>query len=150
MSSPTVSGVGLLQPGAEPLLHLTGFCFLAVWKEGLYPEPPPTPPGYLGILITDFEVPPNPALRPPEYTVALQSSCMVVRPAEVSSLAPGGRPQWHKPSEADPHLAPCQDQGFCKEEDGRCGRWQWGSAGPGWALLGRFCLVGKLPEQGRP
>ncbi|XP_063116982.1 rap guanine nucleotide exchange factor 2 isoform X6 [Cavia porcellus] len=94
---------------------------LVARKEGRYREPPPTPPGYVGIPISDFEAPPHPARRPPDYTVALQRSRMVARPAEVSSSAPGSRqgsrPQWHKLGEADPRLAPYQAQGFSTEED---------------------------------
>ncbi|KAM6147924.1 rap guanine nucleotide exchange factor 2 isoform 2-T2 [Erethizon dorsatum] len=94
---------------------------LVARKEGRYREPPPTPPGYVGIPIADFEAPPHPARRPPDYTVALQRSRMVARTAEAASTAPGGRPgsrpQWHKPGEADPRLAPYQAQGFSAEED---------------------------------
>ncbi|XP_012922454.1 rap guanine nucleotide exchange factor 2 isoform X3 [Heterocephalus glaber] len=92
---------------------------LVARKEGRYREPPPTPPGYVGIPIADFEGPP-PARRPPDYTVALQRSRMVARPAEAGSSTPGGRggrPQWHRPSEADPRPSPCPAQAFSAEED---------------------------------
>ncbi|XP_060034866.1 rap guanine nucleotide exchange factor 2 isoform X8 [Erinaceus europaeus] len=100
-------------------------------KEGRYREPPPTPPGYIGIPITDFpEGHSHPARKPPDYNVALQRSRMVARPADTAGPSPvqqpsghpaSGRPvnkpQWHKPNESDPRLAPYQSQGFSTEED---------------------------------
>ncbi|XP_035313301.1 rap guanine nucleotide exchange factor 2 isoform X1 [Cricetulus griseus] len=98
-------------------------------KEGRYREPPPTPPGYVGIPIADFpEGPCHPARKPPDYNVALQRSRMVARPTEApapvqtppAASRPGNKPQWHKPSDADPRLAPFQPQGFAgtaTEED---------------------------------
>lgn len=95
-------------------------------KEGRYREPPPTPPGYVGIPIADFpEGPCHPARKPPDYNVALQRSRMVARPTEAPSPGqtppaasrPGSKPQWHKPSEADPRLAPFQPQGFAGPEE---------------------------------
>ncbi|KAF3818537.1 hypothetical protein GH733_011954 [Mirounga leonina] len=101
-------------------------------KEGRYREPPPTPPGYIGIPITDFpEGHSHPARKPPDYNVALQRSRMVARPTDTAGPSPvqqahghpaGGRPvskpQWHKPNECDPRLAPYQSPGFSTEEDG--------------------------------
>nr|XP_044987836.1 rap guanine nucleotide exchange factor 2 isoform X3 [Jaculus jaculus] len=100
-------------------------------KEGRYREPPPTPPGYVGIPITDFpEGHAHPARKPPDYNVALQRSRMVARSAEgpgpspspvqaqpVAPSRPGSKPQWHKPSESDPRLAAYQPQGFSAEEE---------------------------------
>uniref|UniRef100_A0A8C6BBA5 Rap guanine nucleotide exchange factor 2 n=1 Tax=Monodon monoceros TaxID=40151 RepID=A0A8C6BBA5_MONMO len=92
-------------------------------KEGRYREPPPTPPGYVGIPITDFpDAHPHPARKPPDYTVALQRSRMLARPAETP--APGGarpapRPQWHRPGD-DPRPGPCAPPGLAAEEDGTC------------------------------
>ncbi|XP_041594029.1 rap guanine nucleotide exchange factor 2 isoform X4 [Vulpes lagopus] len=104
---------------------------LIVRKEGRYREPPPTPPGYIGIPITDFpEGHSHPARKPPDYNVALQRSRMVARPTDTAGPSPiqqphghpaSGRPvnkpQWHKPNECDPRLAPYQSQGFSTEED---------------------------------
>ncbi|XP_045846980.1 rap guanine nucleotide exchange factor 2 isoform X4 [Meles meles] len=104
---------------------------LIVRKEGRYREPPPTPPGYIGIPITDFpEGHSHPARKPPDYNVALQRSRMVARPTDTAGPSPvqqahghpaGGRPvskpQWHKPNECDPRLAPYQSPGFSTEED---------------------------------
>ncbi|KAM4854683.1 rap guanine nucleotide exchange factor 2 isoform 3-T3 [Thomomys bottae] len=100
-------------------------------KEGRYREPPPTPPGYVGIPITDFpDGHSHPARKPPDYSVALQRSRMVARPSEstgpsspgqvqppTGSSRPSSKPQWHKPSDADPRLAAYQPQGFSTEED---------------------------------
>ncbi|XP_077925500.1 rap guanine nucleotide exchange factor 2 isoform X3 [Halichoerus grypus] len=101
-------------------------------KEGRYREPPPTPPGYIGIPITDFpEGHSHPARKPPDYNVALQRSRMVARPTDTAGPSPvqqahghpaSGRPvskpQWHKPNECDPRLAPYQSSpGFSTEED---------------------------------
>ncbi|KAM9678741.1 rap guanine nucleotide exchange factor 2 isoform 1-T1 [Trichechus inunguis] len=100
-------------------------------KEGRYREPPPTPPGYIGIPITDFpEGHSHPARKPPDYNVALQRSRMVARSSEgpgpspvqqphghPASSRPTSKPQWHKPNESDPRLAPYQSQGFSAEED---------------------------------
>ncbi|XP_047573734.1 rap guanine nucleotide exchange factor 2 isoform X4 [Lutra lutra] len=104
---------------------------LIVRKEGRYREPPPTPPGYIGIPITDFpEGHSHPARKPPDYNVALQRSRMVARPTDAAGPSPvpqahghpaSGRPvskpQWHKPNECDPRLAPYQSPGFSTEED---------------------------------
>ncbi|XP_042524305.1 rap guanine nucleotide exchange factor 2 isoform X3 [Dipodomys spectabilis] len=103
-------------------------------KEGRYREPPPTPPGYVGIPITDFpDGHSHPARKPPDYSVALQRSRMVARPSDATgpsspaqvqpptgSSRPSSKPQWHKPSDADPRLAAYQPQGFSTEEDGTC------------------------------
>ncbi|XP_065453989.1 rap guanine nucleotide exchange factor 2 isoform X23 [Chrysemys picta bellii] len=52
-------------------------------KEGRYREPPPTPPGYVGIPIADFaEGVSQPTRKPPDYNVALQRSRMVARTCE--------------------------------------------------------------------
>ncbi|XP_043917992.1 rap guanine nucleotide exchange factor 2 isoform X3 [Protopterus annectens] len=106
------------------------YCVTAARKEGRYREPPPTPPGYVGIPIADYtEGPAHPARKPPDYNVALQRSRMVGRPCEPhgasatqqSQTQPASRtvnkPQWHKPNESDPRLVHCQSQGFSTEED---------------------------------
>ncbi|XP_039395121.1 rap guanine nucleotide exchange factor 2 isoform X10 [Mauremys reevesii] len=100
-------------------------------KEGRYREPPPTPPGYVGIPIADFaEGVSHPTRKPPDYNVALQRSRMVARTCEThgtstlqqqsqghSASRPVNKPQWHKPNESDPRLAHYQSQGFSTEED---------------------------------
>ncbi|XP_038610855.1 rap guanine nucleotide exchange factor 2 isoform X3 [Tachyglossus aculeatus] len=105
-------------------------------KEGRYREPPPTPPGYVGIPIADFpEGHAHPSRKPPDYNVALQRSRMVARTCESPGTPPGqqqqqqqqppsqpagrpvNKPQWHKPNESDPRLAHYQPQGFSIEDD---------------------------------
>ncbi|OCT96969.1 hypothetical protein XELAEV_18009189mg [Xenopus laevis] len=100
-------------------------------KEGRYREPPPTPPGYVGIPIADFAEGHSPLSRkPPDYNVALQRSRMMARRSESEGSAatsppshnqPSGRtankPQWHKPNEADPRLALYQAQGVTAKDD---------------------------------
>ncbi|XP_077333262.1 rap guanine nucleotide exchange factor 2 isoform X9 [Lithobates pipiens] len=100
-------------------------------KEGRYREPPPTPPGYVGIPIADFaEGHPQLSRKPPDYNVALQRSRMMARRSD-SEGAPAtsppshsqpsskivNKPQWHKPNEADPRLAIYQAQGVTKDDD---------------------------------
>ncbi|XP_067848689.1 rap guanine nucleotide exchange factor 2 isoform X2 [Heptranchias perlo] len=103
-------------------------------KEGRYREPPPTPPGYVGIPIADFqEGHRHPGMKPPDYNVALQRSQFVARPCDPlglssvqsatshtishSQVRPLSRPQWHKPNESDPRLAHLQSQGFPSEDE---------------------------------
>ncbi|XP_043369190.1 rap guanine nucleotide exchange factor 2 isoform X12 [Dermochelys coriacea] len=100
-------------------------------KEGRYREPPPTPPGYVGIPIADFaEGVSHPTRKPPDYNVALQRSRMLARTCEThgtstlqqqshghSASRPVNKPQWNKPNESDPRLAHYQSQGFSTEED---------------------------------
>lgn len=109
------------------------YCVTTARKEGRYREPPPTPPGYVGIPIADFaEGHPQLSRKPPDYNVALQRSRMMARRSE-SEGAPAtsppshcqpsskivNKPQWHKPNEADPRLAIYQAQGVTKD-DGKC------------------------------
>ncbi|KAM9026556.1 rap guanine nucleotide exchange factor 2 isoform 12-T12 [Guaruba guarouba] len=100
-------------------------------KEGRYREPPPTPPGYVGIPIAEFaEGGSHPTRKPPDYNIALQRSRMVARTCEThgtstpqqqshghSTSRPVNKPQWHKPNESDPRLAHYPSQGFSAEED---------------------------------
>lgn len=125
-------GHGCMKDSSTALFN--GWClvFTAARKEGRYREPPPTPPGYIGIPITDFpEGHSHPTRKPPDYNVALQRSRMVARPSEAAGPSPApqpqthpgagrpvNKPQWHKPNECDPRLAPYQSQGFSTEEDG--------------------------------
>ncbi|XP_041435474.1 rap guanine nucleotide exchange factor 2 isoform X7 [Xenopus laevis] len=107
------------------------YCVTTARKEGRYREPPPTPPGYVGIPIADFAEGHSPLSRkPPDYNVALQRSRMMARRSESEGSAatsppshnqPSGRtankPQWHKPNEADPRLALYQAQGVTAKDD---------------------------------
>ncbi|XP_041437165.1 rap guanine nucleotide exchange factor 2 L homeolog isoform X4 [Xenopus laevis] len=107
------------------------YCVTTARNEGRYREPPPTPPGYVGIPIADFaEGHPTLSRKPPDYNVALQRSRMMARRSESEGSAatsppshnqPSGRtankPQWHKPNEADPRLALYQAQGVTAKDD---------------------------------
>ncbi|XP_039606252.1 rap guanine nucleotide exchange factor 2 isoform X1 [Polypterus senegalus] len=91
-------------------------------KEGRFREPPPTPPGYTALTISDFpEAQAHTGRKPPDYNVALQRSRMVTLPGDPQQTRTGtrplGRPQWHKPNEADPRLTHFQSQGFSAEEE---------------------------------
>ncbi|XP_069099695.1 rap guanine nucleotide exchange factor 2 isoform X19 [Pleurodeles waltl] len=99
-------------------------------KEGRYREPPPTPPGYVGIPIADFaEGQSSSSRKPPDYSEALQRSRMVARRCKVDGTSttppshshpasrPVNKPQWHKPNESDPRLSHYQSQGFSTEDD---------------------------------
>ncbi|KAG9479978.1 hypothetical protein GDO78_011803 [Eleutherodactylus coqui] len=100
-------------------------------KEGRYREPPPTPPGYVGIPIAEFaDGHPQLSRKPPDYNVALQRSRMMARRSD-SDGAPAtsppshnqpcgklvNKPQWHKPNESDPRLAIYQTQGVPAKDD---------------------------------
>ncbi|MEE6461107.1 hypothetical protein FKM82_001199 [Ascaphus truei] len=107
------------------------YCIATARKEGRYREPPPTPPGYVGIPIADFaEGHPHLSRKPPDYNVALQRSRMMARRSESEGAAatsppshnqppcrPVNKPQWHKPNESDPRLAHYQAQGVTTEDD---------------------------------
>ncbi|XP_042544732.1 rap guanine nucleotide exchange factor 6 isoform X3 [Dipodomys spectabilis] len=53
------------------------YCVTSPRKDGRFREPPPTPPGYLGISLADLQEGPHPHLKPPEYSVAVQRSKMM-------------------------------------------------------------------------
>ncbi|XP_012811973.1 rap guanine nucleotide exchange factor 2 isoform X8 [Xenopus tropicalis] len=108
------------------------YCVTTARKEGRYREPPPTPPGYVGIPIADFaDGHPPLSRKPPDYNVALQRSRMMARRSESEGSAAtsppshnqtsgrtANKPQWHKPNEADPRLALYQAQGVTEKDDG--------------------------------
>lgn len=74
-----------------PRLHLHLISVLPARKESRYREPPPTPPGYTALTISDLAEGQHPApsvptstathtgRRPPDYTTALQRSRMVTQ-----------------------------------------------------------------------
>lgn len=97
-------------------------------KESRYREPPPTPPGYTALTISDLaegqhQSPPAPTTvashsgrRPPDYTTALQRSRMVTQ-----------SPDSHKAQQGTKHCgggglqrtrSPADDQGPEEEEEG--------------------------------
>ncbi|XP_061107744.1 rap guanine nucleotide exchange factor 2-like isoform X2 [Conger conger] len=97
--------------------HITVSCSnakgLISRKDGRFREPPPTPPGYTALTMSDFsEAPAHSGRRPPDYNVALQRSRMVAHSCD-SPLPPpqAGRPQWSRSTDAEtpprlPHAPP--------------------------------------------
>nr|XP_020025675.1 rap guanine nucleotide exchange factor 6-like [Castor canadensis] len=67
------------------------YCVTSPKKDDRYREPPPTPPGYMGISLADLKEGPHPHLKPPDYSVAVQRSKMMYNslaglpPASLSS-----------------------------------------------------------------
>ncbi|XP_070427288.1 rap guanine nucleotide exchange factor 6 isoform X12 [Equus przewalskii] len=67
------------------------YCITSPKKEDRYREPPPTPPGYMGISLADLKEGPHLHLKPPDYSVAVQRSKMMhnslsrLPPASLSS-----------------------------------------------------------------
>ncbi|XP_032885165.1 rap guanine nucleotide exchange factor 6 isoform X4 [Amblyraja radiata] len=106
---------------------------LIAHRDGRYREPPPTPPGYVGIPIAHIkEGGYHPHLKPPDYSVALKRSRMVTQTSDsarllqtpiasqpTSSIQPKvpGFPQWHKQSESDPRLPQLNHQGLQTNDD---------------------------------
>uniref|UniRef100_A0A8C0BRX9 Rap guanine nucleotide exchange factor 6 n=1 Tax=Buteo japonicus TaxID=224669 RepID=A0A8C0BRX9_9AVES len=85
---------------------------------GKYREPPPTPPGYMGISLADIKEgsPHHPHLKPPDYSVAVQRSKMLHSDlSRLSSASLGSEPvacisskmpQWHSRQPSNPKLPP--------------------------------------------
>ncbi|OWK11679.1 hypothetical protein Celaphus_00003400 [Cervus elaphus hippelaphus] len=67
------------------------YCVTSPKKEDRYREPPPTPPGYMGISLADLKEGAHLHLKPPEYSVAVQRSKLMhnslsrLPPASLSS-----------------------------------------------------------------
>ncbi|NXQ25629.1 RPGF6 factor, partial [Alaudala cheleensis] len=101
------------------------YCVTSPKKDDRYREPPPTPPGYMGISLADIKEgsPHHPHLKPPDYSVAVQRSKMLHSdlsrlPAAALGSDPvacvsSRTPQWHgrQPS------APADLPGADSEED---------------------------------
>uniref|UniRef100_A0AAY4E610 Rap guanine nucleotide exchange factor 2 n=1 Tax=Denticeps clupeoides TaxID=299321 RepID=A0AAY4E610_9TELE len=67
-------------------------CMFSARKDGRYRDPPPTPPGYTALTISDFaEGQPHSGRRPPDYTTALQRSRLVTHSPD-SQLPQSGNP----------------------------------------------------------
>ncbi|KAM8798837.1 rap guanine nucleotide exchange factor 6-like [Eudromia elegans] len=64
------------------------YCVTSPKKDDRYREPPPTPPGYLGISLADIKEgsPHHPHLKPPDYSVAVQRSKMLHEDEQVSAV----------------------------------------------------------------
>ncbi|XP_060693276.1 rap guanine nucleotide exchange factor 6-like isoform X6 [Hemiscyllium ocellatum] len=94
------------------------YCVTAAQRDGRYREPPPTPPGYVGIPIADVKEGGHhyPRLKPPDYNVALQRSRMITQtcdptrllsvpianqPTSSNQTKALGLPHWHKISDSN-------------------------------------------------
>uniref|UniRef100_A0A8C9AMG9 Rap guanine nucleotide exchange factor 6 n=1 Tax=Prolemur simus TaxID=1328070 RepID=A0A8C9AMG9_PROSS len=53
------------------------YCVTSPKKDDRYREPPPTPPGYMGISLADLKEGPHPHPKPPDYSVAVHRSKMM-------------------------------------------------------------------------
>ncbi|XP_077182977.1 rap guanine nucleotide exchange factor 6 isoform X4 [Paroedura picta] len=104
------------------------YCVTSSKEDNRYREPPPTPPGYMGISLADLKEgsPHHPHLKPPDYSVAVQRSKMLhsklsrLSSAPLSSdpvaCFPKKMPQWHSRQPSHPKLADMTDAN--SEEDG--------------------------------
>ncbi|KAJ6667961.1 hypothetical protein lerEdw1_016282 [Lerista edwardsae] len=104
------------------------YCVTSPKEDNRYREPPPTPPGYMGISLADIKEgsPHHPHFKPPDYSVAVQRSKMLhSKLARLSSAPlssepvacfPKKMPQWHSRQPSHPKLADMTDAN--SEEDG--------------------------------
>nr|XP_051700131.1 rap guanine nucleotide exchange factor 6 isoform X4 [Oryctolagus cuniculus] len=98
------------------------YCVTSPKKDNRYREPPPTPPGYMGISLADLKEGPHPHLKPPDYSVAVQRSKMMQN--SLSRLPPASpssnpvacvsstiltQPQRQNPQPSHPKLADVTD-----------------------------------------
>ncbi|XP_015973840.2 rap guanine nucleotide exchange factor 6 isoform X5 [Rousettus aegyptiacus] len=98
------------------------YCVTSPKKEDRYREPPPTPPGYMGISLADLKEGTHLHLKPPDYSVAVQRSKLMhsslsrLPPASLSSspvaCVPSKiitQPQRHNLQPSHPKLADVTD-----------------------------------------
>ncbi|XP_072553968.1 rap guanine nucleotide exchange factor 2-like isoform X3 [Paramormyrops kingsleyae] len=100
-------------------------------RDGRFREPPPTPPGYTALTISDFgKTPPHVGRKPPDYNVALQRSRMVAHtsdppqpPARPSPRPPRlpaqGPPAEEEGESLSPKLVPLRKTGAYTPESAR-------------------------------
>ncbi|XP_015453587.1 rap guanine nucleotide exchange factor 6 isoform X4 [Pteropus alecto] len=131
-SAPAESSEGLdPKDGSDPVYKtvtsstekgLIVYCVTSPKKEDRYREPPPTPPGYMGISLADLKEGTHLHLKPPDYSVAVQRSKMMhsslsrLPPASLSSspvvCVPSKiitQPQRHNLQPSHPKLADVTD-----------------------------------------
>ncbi|KAI2657002.1 Rap guanine nucleotide exchange factor 2 [Labeo rohita] len=85
-------------------------------KDGRYRDPPPTPPGYTALTITDVtEGTAHSGRRPPDYTTALQRSRLVTHSPDSQQPPAAGKPT-HSP---DPRGRE-EEEAEEVEEEGEC------------------------------
>nr|XP_014340172.1 PREDICTED: rap guanine nucleotide exchange factor 6 [Latimeria chalumnae] len=106
------------------------YCVTSPPKDDRYREPPPTPPGYVGIPLVEIKEGSShhPRLKPPDYSVAVRKSKMVPSQCDLSRLSAASvashpmactpskilaQPQWQNLQEPGPRLAIMTDS----EED---------------------------------
>lgn len=107
--------------------HVSLFCIPSARKEGRYREPPPTPPGYTALTISDLaegqhpsqSVPTSTAShsgrRPPDYTTALQRSRMVTQSPDSHQAHQGAK---HRAGGLHRTRSPAEEQEPEEEEEG--------------------------------
>ncbi|XP_014383360.1 rap guanine nucleotide exchange factor 6 isoform X4 [Alligator sinensis] len=105
------------------------YCVTSPKKDDRYREPPPTPPGYMGISLADIKEgsPHHPHLKPPDYSVAVQRSKMLhsdlprLSSASLSSepvaCISSKMPQWHTRQPSHPKLTDMTDADSEEDED---------------------------------
>ncbi|XP_029797717.1 rap guanine nucleotide exchange factor 6 isoform X1 [Suricata suricatta] len=102
-STPPESSEGLdPKDGTDPVYKtvtsstekgLIVYCVTSPRKEDRYREPPPTPPGYMGISLADLKEGPHLHLKPPDYSVAVQRSKMMHNSlSRLPPASPGSSP----------------------------------------------------------
>lgn len=108
-------------------LHVHFFCVLSARKESRYREPPPTPPGYTALSISDLaegqpptqSVPTTTAAhtgrRPPDYTTALQRSRMVTQSPDSHQAHQGAK---QRAGGLHRTRSPAEEQEAEEEEEG--------------------------------
>ncbi|KAL7989168.1 hypothetical protein Chor_011834 [Crotalus horridus] len=100
------------------------YCVTSSKEDTRYREPPPTPPGYMGISLADIkEGSHHPHLKPPDYSVAVQRSKMLSRlsstplSSEPVACFPKKMPKWHSRQPSHPKLADMTGANSEEDED---------------------------------
>ncbi|XP_063148392.1 rap guanine nucleotide exchange factor 6 isoform X2 [Candoia aspera] len=100
------------------------YCVTSSKEDSRYREPPPTPPGYMGISLADIkEGSHHPHLKPPDYSVAVQRSKMLSRlsstplNSEPVACFPRKMPKWHSRQPSHPKLADMTGANSEEDED---------------------------------
>ncbi|XP_058024490.1 rap guanine nucleotide exchange factor 6 isoform X2 [Ahaetulla prasina] len=100
------------------------YCVTSSKEDTRYREPPPTPPGYMGISLADIkEGSHHPHLKPPDYSVAVQRSKMLSRlsstplTSEPVACFPKKMPKWHGRQPSHPKLADMTGANSEEDED---------------------------------
>lgn len=103
------------------------FSFFKARKEGRYREPPPTPPGYTALTMSDHADGQHPAQsapsstgtnsgrRPPDYTTALQRSRMVTQSPDSHQAHQGAK---QRAGSLQRTRSPAEEQEAEEEEEG--------------------------------